>query len=575
MKQIIRYQYSGYQLKLLDSLTKVFSHEEPRDISVYAEFQALRQETISFQVAYSCRHIRKTYTCNYPRFRFAKVRVETPIPGLIHLRGVKNVPCQYPAHPDADDNYLSKIPGLFPDRLTDLWEDTVMIVPFQWKSLWVDVDVPADAVPGNYPIRVVFSDAEDGNELCSLETEVTILEPVLPKQTFPRTEWFYADCLADYYGVPVFSEEHWQIMENFIRTATKRGINMILTPQFTPPLDTAIGRERTTVQLVDVVKEGDTYRFDFSKLERWVQMCRRCGVLYFEMSHLFSQWGAVSAPKVVGTVDGEEKTLFGWGTPATGGEYTRFLQQYLPQLVAKLKELGIQDCTWFHISDEPHLSQLESYRAARESVAPYLKGCRLMDALSDYEFYCYDLVETPVCATNFLKPFLEHQTEHLWTYYCTAQGVDVSNRFIAMPSGRTRIYGVQLYKFGVEGSLHWGYNFYNGVDSLFRIDPLQETDSGGAYPAGDPFLVYPKEDGTAEESIRLMLLDEAMNDLRALYYLESLTSREEVLAIVEEHLDQPLTFDAFPANPKDADYLFRLRLRINDAICEKWMAQTS
>jgi len=41
---------------------------------------------------------------------------------------------------------------------------------------------------------------------------------VLPKQKTQHTEWFHADCLADYYRVDVWSEEHWRIVENFIAT---------------------------------------------------------------------------------------------------------------------------------------------------------------------------------------------------------------------------------------------------------------------------------------------------------------------------------------------------------------------
>jgi hypothetical protein len=66
------------------------------------------------------------------------------------------------------------------------------------------------------------------------------------------TCWFHGDCLANYYHDEVFSEEHWTAMENLIRMAADYGQTMILTPMFTPPLDTAIHYERPTVQLVDV-----------------------------------------------------------------------------------------------------------------------------------------------------------------------------------------------------------------------------------------------------------------------------------------------------------------------------------
>lgn len=66
-------------------------------------------------------------------------------------------------------------------------------------------------------------------------------------------------------------------------------------------------------------------------------------------------------------VDGKEERIFGWHTPAVG-EYTRFLQAFLPRLVEKLKEWGIAEVTYFHISDEPREEHLETFKAAKESL---------------------------------------------------------------------------------------------------------------------------------------------------------------------------------------------------------------
>ena len=568
MKMIskVRHDYEGVRLLLLDPLTKVFYDEDPAEAPEEEEILSFHDECVSFQVAYTFEGYRVSQRWAQS-IRWTSVILESELKPWIRVRRVCNVPCQYPAHDHADDNYLRTAPGLYPDRLEELEDSMAVFQAHQWKSLWFDLEIPEEVPAGVYPLKIIFFDIEDQKEFCSLETQIRILEPSLPEKRLLRTEWFHADCLADYYHVPVFSEEHWAIMEHFIRAAAKRGINMILTPQFTPPLDTAVGRERTAVQLVDVKVRGGIYEFGFDKLERWVHMCSDCGIRYFEMSHLFSQWGAVAAPAIFGETEEGKQELFGWNTPATGKEYIGFLHQYLPQLRGVLKKLGIEDRVYFHISDEPKLEQITSYRAAFEAVRDVMEGCNFIEALSDYEFYQSGLVRRPICAVSAVQPFLEKNTKGLWTYYCTAQAVDVSNRFIAMPLSRTRIYGVQMYKFGIEGSLHWGYNFYNGVDSMCRIDPYQVTDACGAYPAGDPFIVYPGSDGYPEESIRMMVLDEAMNDVRALEYLETLTGREKVLAMIDEDLDEPLTFDRYPSWPQDKQYLLKLRRKVNDAIC--------
>ena len=555
------------QLRVLDDLVKVFNDEAPRPSCADVDFSVLRNDRLSFQLAYAS--VRSMPVKGWREHaRFAQLWVESPVSDWITVRSVESVPVRYAAHAGTPDNYLRKAPGLYPDVLAPLRNRVVAIADDEWRALWFDVEVPGDAEPGDYPVAVHLDDPQTGAPMAELSLKVTVLSFTLPDQVFPRTEWFHADCLADYYGVPVFSEPHWEILRAYISAAVRRGINMILMPQFTPPLDTAAGRERTTTQLAEVYREAGEYRFDFSKLRRWIELCLGCGVRYFEMSHLFSQWGAAAAPKVMGWEDGDYRQLFGWETPATGGEYTRFLATYLPELCKVLDEYDLRDRCWFHISDEPHLTQLDSYRAAKDSVRGLLKGCRFLEALSDYDFYRRGLVETPVCATNFIEPFLARETPHLWSYYCTGQSNHVSNCFIAQPSGLTRLYGAQLYKFNIEGSLRWGYNFYNSAYSYERVNPFLINDAGGCLPAGDSFIVYPGPDGQPLESIRMMVLDDAMRDLRAMRALEKKDGRERVLGMVDDGLPKPLRFDEFPDFPEDGRYVLALRRRVNRALCE-------
>ncbi|MBQ8974011.1 MAG: DUF4091 domain-containing protein [Clostridia bacterium] len=562
------FDYSGsIRLKLLDDLVKVFLDEEPVSSLGQVGLSVLRNDRLSFQLAYIGTGDGRDRDGHF-HSRFVQVKVDSPIADVVAVRTVENVPCQYVAHTHADNNYLRKAPGLYPDLLVEDASRMIAVTDCCWKSLWIDVEIPEAFSAGKYPIEFHFDDPQSGERLASARLEIEVLPFALPEQILPRTEWFHADCLADYYDVPVFSEAHWAIMRNFLKTAVKRGINMILTPQFTPPLDTAVGWERTTVQLVEVWKENGDYRFDFSNMRRWIELCLECGVRYFEMSHLFSQWGAVAAPKIVGYENGEKKILFGWDTPAVGGEYTRFLMRYLPQLRALLQEYNIEDRCYFHISDEPHQSQLESYRAAKESVKEALEGCKFFEAISDYDFYSHGLIDYPVCATNHIETFLEHDTQGLWSYYCTGQSVDVSNCFIGQSSGRTRVYGAQLFKFNIAGSLRWGYNFYNTAFSYFRINPFISNDASMTLPAGDAFIVYPGPKGVPQESIRMVVLDDAIRDYRALTALAEKIGREKTIALMEEGLSESLRFSVYPDYPNDAPYVLKMRERVNRALCE-------
>lgn len=546
-----------YEMKLLSSLEKVFQDEAPVYKPECLPLSGLWGETVSFQAAY-------TGTA-FMRERL-DVKIESPLEKWLHVRTVEQVPVGRATNGIVDDNYLRTTPGLYPDLLREIPDGKVIVCSNQWRSLWIDVDLCSEIPAGTYEIKVSLE--KEGTCVCSQTMKVKVIGAVLPKQKIMHTEWLHADCLADYYHVDVFSEEHWEILDNYFEEYVKRGGNMMLVPLFTSPLDTAVGLDRTTTQLIDVRVENGTYQFGFDKLRRWIDLCQKHGIEYYEMSHLFSQWGARYAPKVVASVaeaGGEMQKIFGWHTPATG-EYTRFLEAFLPELIGKLKEWGIADHVWFHTSDEPREKDLETYRAAKESLGDMLKEFHTFDALSSYEFYRHGLVDKPVPGNNEIEEFLEHGLTEMWTYYCTGQFYEVSNRFMSMPSARNRIYGVQLYKYDIIGILHWGYNFYNTQFSIERINPYEVTDSGNAFPSGDPFLVYPGADRKPEESIRMMVHYEALTDLRALQLLESLTDKAYVMDLIEGSLGEPLTFRRYP---KSDMYLIWLRNRVNEEIAKR------
>lgn len=542
---------STIELVSVSALEKVFLHRKPQEKSFVLE--GFCNEIISFQTAYTL--------CGSSVTRmFVALEIDSPIRNAIHVRQVEHVPVRYPAPVDSDSNYLSKEPGLYPDLLREITKHSLRARLGQWDSLWIDIDASC-AEPGTYPVTIRLK-GED-QSVSEITRYVTILAAALPPQKLIHTKWFHCDCLANYYHQEAFSENHWITIERFIRKAVSGGINMILTPIHTPPLDTRVGEERLTTQLVEISVENGEYSFDMTKLRRWIRMCKACGVTYFEMTHLYTQWGAYHAPKIMATVDGEVKRIFGWETEATGQEYRSFLFEYIPAIKAVLADEGVEKNTIWHISDEPSASQLDNYRVAKEQVMPLLSDCIVMDALSSYDFYQKGIVDHPIVANDHLERFLEDKVEDLWTYYCCAQYKDVSNTFIAMPSARTRILAVQLYKYHIHGFLQWGFNFYSSQYSDHTINPYLITDGDGFVPSGDAFQVYPGENGKPEESIRMAVMRDAMQDLRAFEWLAELTNREFVIDLIEEGLTMDITFTCYPV---DDEYLLNLRSKVNKAI---------
>lgn len=543
--------------KPISALEKCFMDETFESKAAITGGSALKGEEFSFQIAYASDNPGHAPKCTL------RAVVDSPLADYITIRTVEQVPVRFPCYADADDNYLRKTPGLYPILLQPINSRREIYFTYnQLKSLFVTVKIPEDAEAGDFPIKVSFASHEGVH--ASAEITLHIVDAVLPKQTMTVTQWFHCDCIANYYNLETFSDRHFEYIGKFMKCAVDNGINAILMPVFTPPLDTHPGGERRTTQLVGVRETENGWEFDFSLVERWVALAKSVGVEYYEVAHLYTQWGAGHAPKVMGyDKNGEFRRLFGWETDSLSDEYREFLRAFLTAFIAKMKELGVDKQCLFHISDEPGLHHLERYTKVREQIADILEGYVCMDALSSFEFYQTGAVPNPIPSSNHVMPFIEAKVPNLWTYYCCVEGVKLSNRFFAMPSARTRIIGTQFWKYNIAGFLQWGFNFYNAQGSTHAIDPYLISDGDYFTPAGDCFSVYPGPDGVAYETLPLKAFTMGLADTRAFRYAEQLTSREEVAKILDP--DGTLTFKEYPTS---AEWLLDAREKIN-ALIEK------
>lgn len=546
-----------FYIKNVSSLEKIL----PDYNLVAAEYNSascLKGEKFSYQMAF--------FGIDVHGNMRADIEVISDLADKIELYDVVNVPVCMPAYSDEfDPGFITRESAVLPDVLTPC-EGTVCVPQNYYKAVWVKVNVDEDTPAGVYDIKIKFKGIADDKPEAESVFTLEVIDAVLPKQKLMFTQWFHCDCISSYYDVEPLSEKHWELIEDFLKMAADNGINMLLTPIFTPPLDTQIGAERPTVQLVDVKYDGKTYTFGFEKLDRWIKMCKKYGIEYLEISHLFTQWGALCAPKIEVEQDGKLIKKFGWQTDSLGDEYKEFISQLMPVLTKYLEENWDKSKVYFHISDEPSENHIERYGKIHDFFAPFIEGFHHMDALSEYEIYEKGFVETPVPTIRTIESFVDHKVEPLWAYYCCGEGkYNLCNRFIAMPSYRNRITGTQLYKYDAKGFLQWGYNFYYSQYSTRLVNPYINNDADGGFPAGDAFSVYPGQKG-ALPALRLFVFNEGLQDMRAMEYLEELTSREYVLDLIKEYAGgKEITFRDYPFNP---EYILKLRSAVNEKIKE-------
>ena len=535
-------------IKQISSLEKITNN---LDYSEIKEIKAFRGERVSYQIGVSL-----------DRYAALDVELESSLSDYIKLYKIKSVPCDVPyTEPSADDNYLTKEPALIPDVLIPIEDEknVLGVIASVPVSLWVDIALPQDIPAGKYEILIRFTHhmkfPEVTTNIYEKKMTVEVLEKKLPEPKLVYARWLHTDCIADAHHVEIHSEEHWKLIEDYIRAAAEIGVNMILVPVHTPPLDTDEGVCRPNVGIVDIEKNGDKYTFGFEKFERFINICKKHGIKYFEIAHMFSQGYSKFAPNIMVTENGKRDYMFGWHTTGDDPEYTNFVPQYVAAIAAEVEREGIAEQTYFHICDEPRLTVIENYRRAYSLIKPNIGRCKTVDALSDFDFVEEGLVEIPITLICELKKFLENKLPEQWIYYACVPQKDYINCHLAMSLSRVRMLGFLLYKYDIKGFLHWGLNFYYCPSSKYAINPYLTTSVDHRYPSGDPFVLYPAHDGVYHSMRGKVTLD-AMNDLALCQMLEEKIGRDAIVKMIDEEAGMDIYFNRFP---EEADFFTRLR----------------
>jgi hypothetical protein len=503
-------------IKTISSMEKVLPEVEP--IELEQGNVMLTNERFHFQIAMQ--------NDSDQMMKLLRVKITGLPEEYITIRTVELVPAGY-LWPTVDDYYISTKTGLFPDLLKPLSQKGLVLPCKQWRSVWVTIHSEKGIPPSKYDLSIQIIDPEKAvvGE-CSYALEVKAQK--LPICDLKITNWMHYDCISHKHNVELFDDAFYGIFEKYLQAYVLSGQNMLLIPLFTPPLDTLVGGERKTAQLIDVKRTKDGYSFGFEKLKKFISFAMARGIKYIEFSHLFTQWGGACCPKIMAETENGFEKIFGWETSSTSEEYVAFLQTFLPELMTCIEELGIKDKCYFHLTDEPKTEHLETYQKCRDMVKRYVKDCPIIDAISHYDFYEKGLIDIPVAVTDSYPAFQEHNVSNMFVYYCCipCDGY-YSNRALGMPLQRTRILGWQLYASGVQGFLHWGFNFYNTAYSLEEVDPYADTTAGGMFPSGDSFIVYPAKDGVLM-TIRAECIGEAMQDYQLCMLLAERIGKEKV-----------------------------------------------
>ena len=490
------------------SLNRIFP-QSPSKLAAPFELLAARNSRTSFQVGFRNNSLKvKKLDCNIegaddfkPLIRFvglAPMDNFTPLTRVEELDGTRH------------------LPGFVPDPLMPAVD--VRSNPHASGSFWVTINLPAEIRPGKHNFKVnltwenVYFKLERGKkETISLPLSIHVAELVLqPRRDFPVIHWWRGEATWNYYKTEMFDDRWWQLTKAHIADMLDHGSDVIYVPVLFDLRP--VFKRPCQLLIVDEPSPGK-YVFDWSRVKRFMKMCKELGVKSFEWSHLWVYHGVNHPVRVYKKVKDEFEMLWPPDISAFSDTFMNFLRQFLPEFHKLLLEEDVLGHSYFHISDEPYVIDIPNYRKAQDMLreeAPWMRP--IMDALSDIDYGRQGLMDIPVVVLPSAKAYVDEKIPH-WVYFCTDPKGDYLNRFFDTPLPKLRMAGWLFYDLNAQGFLHWGYNYWNKLETEEVLNPFSRADAGvyPHIPYGDPFVVYPGPDGPIS-SIRWEVFAESLQD---------------------------------------------------------------
>lgn len=419
--------------------------------------------------------------------------------------------------PELANDAILSLSRYYPDPICE--EQNWSVERDLTQPMWVTLPVPVDAKEGCYRAEVTLKGLA-GNKPFSFTREIYVkVYPVtIEKPSLWVTNWFTTadDKMKVFNGgkdVEPYSVEYWKMVGELASKLHEYYTNVILV---------------SPLQHIEFSEKSGKYSFDYKNFDRFIDVFRQAGALkMIEGGHIAARAGnwdsnfEAYVPEV--DKDGNKKLV---QYPINSEKASNFYRQFLPSLMSHLQKRGLKDIYVQHIADEPIESNFKSYVEIARFVKDICPDLRIIEACHTHNLE--NTVDIWVPQLNFYKDgysfYQERQKagDEVWFYTCLAPQGNFANRFLELPSIKTRLIHWLNFRYGATGYLHWGFNFWKENSDPYGETTTMNLESGNTLPGGDSWIVYPKN-GKLYSSIRL----EAMRDGIADYTLLQMLAQKE------------------------------------------------
>jgi len=475
-----------------------------RELKTTAHAEAFRNEVVSLQFAVRAPQPLESFSthCGY-----AVVPPGQPEPPRLPCSWVQ---IRYPGYVLVDEigQYVSD--PLFadpPKRIEPNWT----------QPIWLTIHVPRTADPGVYVGKLGVT---TGSQSATLTIELRVLDftlPDLPEGAFYLNIWQDPAAVARWAKVPMWSEEHWKLLEAYARDLAVHGQKSITTGILHDPWRSQTGN--VFPSMVEWRFPGEwqlgqeaKFQFDYTVFDRYVELMMRAGVK--KSIHCFSLVdGPGHSPDCdIGYVDTRTGQLRIRHTTVGDHWYEKAWGVFLPAFVNHLKERGWLDRTYIAFDEKPQ-DILSGIMAVLRSAAPDLKVALAGGSSSQESADAGDLTIHWDDLSNRTALEQLHQKRRGVgpTVFYTACAPYSPNTFLYSPLWESRMLPWISFRYSLNGYLRWAYQSW--PEAVWQQPRFR-------WHSGDNYFVYPGENGPIS-STRWELLRQGVQDFEALHLLKT------------------------------------------------------
>lgn len=424
--------------------------------------------------------------------------------------------CDLPVHAELyhEQTHRTHLPFEYADALLPI--DVKEYDRGDVGGVYVILRTDVRTAPGVYhgKIRLYLSRVTEAETLVG-EIDVTLTVTACRVRS-GRDTGFYLDLwqhpsnIARHADVRLWSDEHFAVMEQYLRSLSALGQRALTLVVSEIPWSgqncveySESGSNLFEFSIIPVRKHKDgTFSYDFSIMQTYIDIAASCGIRdELSLYGLVGVWTHGIFEKVA--EDYPDGVRVRYLDECTGGyDYMRSADEidaYVRALEAYFIRTGQIDRVRV-AADEP--SDVQAFRKSLEHLHAIAPSFKFKAAINHVEFIeefgenFYDFVPYLGCARDkldVLQGFKRTMPGKRFLWY-TCCGPERPNYFLDSDLLEAYLIGILTHAYGLDGYLRWSY-------TVWTRDPMRDA-SYTYWRAGDMYIVYPGANGKPILSLR-------------------------------------------------------------------------